>query len=157
MEKVLSALRPGGWIALWWNLWYDPNGPDAFSQALDPMFEEFGDRQSPAHVDQNQEDHWLPLMRPAGFEDVTAERFPGRSSSGATTSSRCSAPSPGCASDQRPSRRRCWSGFVPWPTKQFGGHGAADVPDRAVHGPQAGRLRLAQACATLSTALTMPS
>ena len=37
MEKVLSALRPGGWIALWWNLWYDPNGPDAFSQALDPI------------------------------------------------------------------------------------------------------------------------
>ena len=76
MEKALSALRPGGWIALWWNLWYDPSGPDAFSRALDPMFEEFGDRQSPAHVDQNQEEHWLPLMRPAGFEDVTSERFP---------------------------------------------------------------------------------
>ena len=75
MEKVLSALRPGGWIALWWNLWYDPDGPDAFSQALDPIFEEFGNRESPAHVDQNQEEHWLPLMRPAGFEDVTAERF----------------------------------------------------------------------------------
>ena len=75
MEKVLAALRPGGWIALWWNLWYDPAGPDAFSRALDPIFEEFGNRESPAHVDQNQEEHWLPLMRPAGFDDVTAERF----------------------------------------------------------------------------------
>ena len=76
MARVLCALRPGGWVALWWNLWYDPEGPDAFGRALDPIFEEFGDRQSPAHVDQNQEEHWLPLMRPAGFEDVTAERFP---------------------------------------------------------------------------------
>jgi SAM-dependent methyltransferase len=76
MGKVRSALRPGGWVALWWNLWYDPDGPDAFAQALDPIFEELGDRQSPAHVDQNQEEHWLPLMRPAGFDDVTAERFP---------------------------------------------------------------------------------
>ena len=75
MKKVRWALRPGGWIALWWNLWYDPAGPDAFSQALDPVFAEFGNRESPAHVDQNQEEHWLPLMRPAGFEDVTAERF----------------------------------------------------------------------------------
>ena len=38
MEKVLAALRPGGWIAFWWNLWYDPAGPDVFSQALDPVF-----------------------------------------------------------------------------------------------------------------------
>lgn len=76
MGKVLSALRPGGWIALWWNLWYDPDGQDAFSRALDPIFEEFGNRESPVYVDQNQEEHWLPLMRPAGFEDVTAERFP---------------------------------------------------------------------------------
>ena len=75
-EGAVGVCAPGGWVALWWNLWYDPIGPDAFSQAHDPMFEEFGDRQSPAHVDQNQEEHWLPLMRPAGFEDVTAERFP---------------------------------------------------------------------------------
>ena len=73
--KALSVLRPGGAVAIWWNLFYDPRGPDEFSRALDPIFEEFGNRESPAHVDQNQEEHWLPLMRPAGFDDVTAERF----------------------------------------------------------------------------------
>jgi SAM-dependent methyltransferase len=76
MEKALSALRPGGWVALWWNLWYEPEGQDAFSRALDPIFEEFGNRESPVYVDQNHEEHWLPLMRPSGFEDVTSERFP---------------------------------------------------------------------------------
>jgi SAM-dependent methyltransferase len=74
--KARSLLRPGGWIALWWNLWYNPDGPDAFSRALDPIFAEFGNRERPAYVDQRQEELWLPLMRPAGFEDVTAERFP---------------------------------------------------------------------------------
>lgn len=75
MDKARTALRPGGWIALWWNLWYAPGGPDEFSRALDPLLEEFGDRRSPTHVDQNQEQDWLPLMRPAGFENVTSERF----------------------------------------------------------------------------------
>ena len=49
--KALSVLRPGGSIAIWWNLFYDPRGPDEFSRALDPIFEEFGDVESPAFVD----------------------------------------------------------------------------------------------------------
>jgi SAM-dependent methyltransferase len=76
VPKVIAALRPGGWAAIWWNLFYDPLGPDEFSRALDPIFEEFGDVESPAFVDARQEEHWLPLLREAGLEDVTAERFP---------------------------------------------------------------------------------
>ena len=74
--KVLAALRPGGWAAIWWNLFYDPRGPDAFSRALNPIFEEFGDVESPAFVDTRQEDHWVPLLRETGFDDVTAKRIP---------------------------------------------------------------------------------
>ena len=51
-------------------------GPDEFSRALDPIFEEFGDVESPAFVDTRQEEHWLPLLREAGFERRGAERFP---------------------------------------------------------------------------------
>jgi len=76
VPKVMAALRPGGWAAIWWNLFFDPLGPDAFSRALDPIFEEFGDVESPAFVDARQEEHWLPLLREAGFADVAAERFP---------------------------------------------------------------------------------
>ncbi len=67
MDKVLSALRPGGWVALWWNLWYDPDGQDAFSLALDPDLRRVRRRESPAYVDQRQEEHWLPLMRAGGL------------------------------------------------------------------------------------------
>ena len=74
--KALSVLRPGGSIAIWWNLFYDPRGPDEFSRALDPIFEEFGDVESPAFVDTRQEEYWIPVLQEAGFEEVVAERFP---------------------------------------------------------------------------------
>ena len=74
--KALSVLRPGGSIAIWWNLFYDPGGPDEFSRALDPIFEEFGDVESPAFVDTRQEEYWIPVLREAGFDEVVAERFP---------------------------------------------------------------------------------
>jgi len=74
--KALSVLRPGGSVAIWWNLFYDPRGPDDFSRALDPIFEEFGDVESPAFVDTRQEEYWIPVLREAGFDQVAAERFP---------------------------------------------------------------------------------
>jgi SAM-dependent methyltransferase len=74
--KVLAALRAGGWAAVWWNLFYDPRGPDEFSRALDPIFEEFGQVESPAYVDSRQEEHWIPLLRETGFDEVAAVRFP---------------------------------------------------------------------------------
>jgi SAM-dependent methyltransferase len=39
LAKLKDALRPGGWIALWWTSFGDELGPDAFSRALDPLFE----------------------------------------------------------------------------------------------------------------------
>jgi SAM-dependent methyltransferase len=74
--KALSVLRPGGSVAIWWNLFYDPRGPDEFSRALDPIFEEFGDVESPAFVDTRQEEYWIPVLQEAGLEEVAAERFP---------------------------------------------------------------------------------
>jgi hypothetical protein len=38
LAKLTAALRPGGWIALWWASFGDELRPDAFSQALDPLF-----------------------------------------------------------------------------------------------------------------------
>ncbi len=39
LAKLRAALRPGGWIALWWTSVGDDVQPDAFAQALDPLFE----------------------------------------------------------------------------------------------------------------------
>ena len=35
LTKLGKVLRPGGWVALWWTLFRDPDQPDEFSQALD--------------------------------------------------------------------------------------------------------------------------
>ena len=37
LQKLSDAVRPGGWIALWWTLFRDPNQPDAFSTAVEEL------------------------------------------------------------------------------------------------------------------------
>lgn len=74
--KVVSTLRPGGWIALWWNVFYDPAGPDAFSRALEPLYAELGDRESPhGGAGALDEDVWRALLGSAGLEKISGQRF----------------------------------------------------------------------------------
>ena len=40
LARLRGALRPGGWVALWWTAFGDESRPDRFSKALDPLFEE---------------------------------------------------------------------------------------------------------------------
>jgi SAM-dependent methyltransferase len=40
LAKLHDALRPGGWIAVWWTSYGDEQKPDPFSRALDPLFED---------------------------------------------------------------------------------------------------------------------
>jgi SAM-dependent methyltransferase len=40
LTKVAAVLRPGGWLALWWNVFGDDSRPDPFEHALRPMFEQ---------------------------------------------------------------------------------------------------------------------
>jgi SAM-dependent methyltransferase len=37
LPKIAAALRPGGWLALWWNVFGDPDLPDAFHDATEPL------------------------------------------------------------------------------------------------------------------------
>ena len=37
LQKLSDSVRPGGWIALWWTLFRDPNQPDAFSKAVEEL------------------------------------------------------------------------------------------------------------------------
>ena len=37
LEKVATALRPGGWWAMWWTVFGDPSRPDRFRAATDPL------------------------------------------------------------------------------------------------------------------------
>jgi SAM-dependent methyltransferase len=38
LRKVARLLRPGGWWAMWWNVFGDPDRPDAFQAATDDLF-----------------------------------------------------------------------------------------------------------------------
>jgi SAM-dependent methyltransferase len=76
IEKAVDVLRPGGWIALWWNVFYDPGGPDAFSRSLEPLYAELGDRESPHGGHRAlDEAHWLDLFRDTGLVDAESQRI----------------------------------------------------------------------------------
>jgi SAM-dependent methyltransferase len=40
LRRCADVLRPGGWLALWWTYFGDPDRPDPFREALTPIFEE---------------------------------------------------------------------------------------------------------------------
>jgi SAM-dependent methyltransferase len=40
LRRCADLLRPGGWLALWWAFFGDPDRPDPFRDALNPIFEE---------------------------------------------------------------------------------------------------------------------
>ncbi len=66
--KIASVLRPGGWVAIWWNRFYDPEGPDDFSRATQPLYESLPDRESSSVNRAGDSDYWLDAIRGAGFE-----------------------------------------------------------------------------------------
>jgi SAM-dependent methyltransferase len=37
LAKSADVLRPGGWLALWWSIFGDPEAPDPFRDATDPL------------------------------------------------------------------------------------------------------------------------
>ena len=41
LAKVAKLLRPGGWWAMWWNLYRSPEGLDAFSKSISHLYEKF--------------------------------------------------------------------------------------------------------------------
>jgi SAM-dependent methyltransferase len=40
LSKVARHLRPGGWLALWWTVFGDPDRPDPFQTAIEPILGE---------------------------------------------------------------------------------------------------------------------
>ena len=76
LSKVGQALKPGGWAALWWTLFRDPDQPDEFSQAVEQFlgpvtrgaFDEPG--RPPFQVDESHRRR--DLAHGAGLENVTS-------------------------------------------------------------------------------------
>jgi len=78
LAKLFEALRPGGWIALWWTLFGEPGEPDAFIEATSPLLENL--KASPTHAATPERpphaldsETRLEALRAAGFESAEHE------------------------------------------------------------------------------------
>jgi SAM-dependent methyltransferase len=77
LTKLGQLIRPGGWIAMWWTLFRDPNHPDPFSREAEELlgsdtrgaFDESGRPPFQLDHDHRQRD----LARWAQVEEVTGE------------------------------------------------------------------------------------
>lgn len=74
IPKVARCLKTGGWVALWWTIFDDPERPDPFRDELETRLQEEdpgGQRRIgfPLDTAAREED----LVRLGGFENVTSE------------------------------------------------------------------------------------
>ncbi len=76
-RKLGELVRPGGWLAAWWNEFGDVNRPTAFRDRLDAVYHDLlpaepGYRDSRSHV--LDTDRWRRQLTAGGlFDDVTVE------------------------------------------------------------------------------------
>ena len=79
LAKVRQALRPGGGVALWWQIFGDPERPDPFHEATAARLESLG--RSPSVGQSGRPKHALDreartqALERAGFEDVWHEQI----------------------------------------------------------------------------------
>jgi SAM-dependent methyltransferase len=80
LAKLLAALRPHGWIAIWWTTYGDETRPEAFREAVDPLFEDVP--HGPSQPAQEGRPSFaldaetrLDALRRAGFETPRDELF----------------------------------------------------------------------------------
>jgi SAM-dependent methyltransferase len=77
LHKIMSLLRPGGWWAMWWTVFGDPEHPDEFRRRTEVLFEDL--EQSPSHGDRPNVPFALDTeartreLRDAGFESIAYE------------------------------------------------------------------------------------
>lgn len=66
--KAGRALRPGGWLALWWTIWGDPEGHDPLHESLRPILT----AKAPHLLDQGLASGGYALDAPARIEEITS-------------------------------------------------------------------------------------
>jgi SAM-dependent methyltransferase len=77
LANLFAALRPGGWVALWWTLFGDSEAPDAFIIATSPLLE--GLHRSPTAGEEGRppfardSEARLGALASAGFEEMSYE------------------------------------------------------------------------------------
>ena len=81
LEVLRRALRPGGWIALWWTGFGDRDRPDPFRDATTALMDDMprspvGSHPGGRTPTEGGAPLWLAALAEAGFEEPTQERIP---------------------------------------------------------------------------------
>jgi SAM-dependent methyltransferase len=81
LAKLRDALRPGGWVAIWWTLFGDETRPDPFRTAVDPLFVDIphspsGPRQEGGPSHGRDTEMRLAALGRAGFEQLGHDEMP---------------------------------------------------------------------------------
>jgi SAM-dependent methyltransferase len=77
LAKIHGALRPGGWVALWWTAFGDGNRPDPFRDATDPLTAAFP--RGPSEVEgrrpfAHDAENRIAALERAGFAEILPRR-----------------------------------------------------------------------------------
>ena len=74
LPRLGQVIRPGGWAAVWWTIFDDPDRPDPFRAALrEQTGDEDPGRQRAARFQLDAESRRRDLAERAGLSDVTAD------------------------------------------------------------------------------------
>lgn len=81
LDVLYRALRPGGWIALWWTGFGDPSRSDPFRDATTELLENMprspvGSHRGGRTPSEGGSEAWLKALASAGFENGAHERVP---------------------------------------------------------------------------------
>jgi SAM-dependent methyltransferase len=77
LARIAAALRPGGWLGMWWTLFGDAETPDAFISATSPLLEDLqssptaGEPGRPPHA--RDREARVAALETAGYEAVEHE------------------------------------------------------------------------------------
>jgi SAM-dependent methyltransferase len=79
LASLRGALRPGGWIAIWWTSFGDETRPDPFMDAVQPLFEDVPHSPSAGLEGRpsfgRDAERRLAALSAAGFEDARSDEF----------------------------------------------------------------------------------
>jgi SAM-dependent methyltransferase len=77
LPKLGRIIRPGGWVALWWTIFADPDRPDPFHEATCGILgEDPGKQIRTSRFQLDREERQSDLIRLAGLVEVESESIP---------------------------------------------------------------------------------
>ena len=75
LPKIATILRPTGWLALWWNVFGDPDRPDPFHDATEPLLRDLAPSPSAGTMGSLMRSTWRPARQSLRGMDFRTSRM----------------------------------------------------------------------------------